>query len=288
MTQLVTASGMPVHPIGIGTWGISSRENKQTYDALANIGYKNVEPYLGNEKAEIEGLKYSLLAGQNYIDTAGLYGAGYTNEVVGMAIAGVLDKVPRERMFVAHNVWKSDYGRVKPMVELALEKLGIEYFDVAGPHSPHTTDWDTPPWQSAMRDISELIDEGLVLGASVSNFSAIDIEEAEQIIGNQVITAQMGFSVLDRKDQLLDNCKDRHIQVVGYQALRGRVLQNPVVTDIAESHGVSSAEVGLAYVIHRGVLPITKSTDPRHIDTNLKATHLALTNEEMNRLSRTT
>ena len=68
---LTTVNGDPVHPIGIGTWDIASRANRE----LPEGHYRNVEAVRGNEAAEIEGIRYSLELGQNHIDCAELYGS---------------------------------------------------------------------------------------------------------------------------------------------------------------------------------------------------------------------
>ena len=68
-----------LHPIGIGTWDIGSKRNPET---------GSVDPIKGSEDKEIEAIRYCLSKGQNHIDTAELYGSGYTDEIVGRAIAG--------------------------------------------------------------------------------------------------------------------------------------------------------------------------------------------------------
>jgi len=79
---LQTKSGKPLHPIGIGTWNISG-----IFEADPSAKYKGARAVYGREEAEIEALRYSLGKGQNHIDCAELYGAFYTDEVMGRAIA---------------------------------------------------------------------------------------------------------------------------------------------------------------------------------------------------------
>lgn len=243
------------------------------------------EPVYGNENLEILGLTYSLQHGQNYLDTAGLYGAGYTNEVLGRALATA--GVPRADLLIAHNVWKSDNGRVSQMVKEHLGKLGIDYFDVVGPHSPHTQGWDVPLWQSTMEDFASLKEAGLIRGVGVSNFSIEQIEEAERLLGFPVTTAQAGYSVVDQGDkkrELNRYCNEKNIQFIGYQALSGGVIKDDIIREIAADHEVSPAQVGLAFVMHEGVLPITKSLDPTHIKDNIAAASLILESPEIDAL----
>lgn len=285
MNHLRTASGQEVFPIGMGSYNIASWENPATAERLRTTGYKNVEPIYGNEDNEIASLRYGLEHGQNYLDTAGIYGGGYTNVIIGRALAGI--QKSREDLFISHNVWKSDFDDVHEMVETHLGKLGIDYFDVAGPHSPHTQGWDVPPWQATMEDFASLKAEGLIRGVSVSNFSVDQIEEAERILGFPVTTAQAGFSVLDQgetKRELRDYSDDKGIQYVGYWTLNGGVLQNDTVREVAAAHEVSPARAALAFVLGEKVLPIVKSTNPNHIDDNIAAVSLELTESEIEAL----
>jgi 2,5-diketo-D-gluconate reductase B len=285
MNTLSTTSGKDVFPVGIGTFNIASRENPDTEASLRYKGYKNVEPVRGNEGFEIFGVQYSLQHCQNYLDTAGLYGAGYTDEVLGWALDGA--GVERDGLFVAHNVWKCDYGDVRSAIEQHLAMLGVNFFDVAGPHSPDTKGWKVPLWQSTMEDFAVLKEEGLIRGVSVSNFSVKEIEEAERLLGFPVTTAQAGYSVLDqgvKKRELRDYCNSKGIQFIGYRALSGGVIKDETVREIAAEHEVSPAQVGLAFVIHEGVLPITKSLAPAHIKDNIAAAELVLSQSEVDRI----
>jgi len=91
-----TKSNKPLFPIGIGTWMVAG-----DFSADPTAKYKGATPRYGNEAAEIEALRYSIAKGQNHIDCAELYGAFYTDEVVGRSIAGL----PREDLYIADKLW---------------------------------------------------------------------------------------------------------------------------------------------------------------------------------------
>lgn len=90
---IATKSGRILFPIGIGTWNINSIFKPGNPFAK----FKGTESVFGNEKANIEAIRYSILKGQNHIDCAELYGAFYTDEVVGKALEGQ----KREELFIA-------------------------------------------------------------------------------------------------------------------------------------------------------------------------------------------
>lgn len=274
---LQTKSGKQLHPIGIGTWNISSELN---LDPSAK--YK-AKPKYGHEEAEIEALRYSLDNGQNHIDCAELYGGFYTDEVVGRAIASY----PREDLFITDKLWKSSVGKgqVRPTVEQMLKKLDTDYIDLLYIHAP----WEGITWQEAIPQIDELIDEGIVRYFGVSNFTIEQMQEAQAIAKHPITANQMNFNVLykDEVDQVFrDFCKQHDIQIVAYQPIkRQEVLGNETVKAIAAAHDATPAQVALAWLIQTGALPIPKAINKAHIDENLAAVNLKLTADEVTRLA---
>lgn len=275
--KLQTKSGKQVHPIGIGTWNISS-----VFEANPSEKYRGTRAIQGNEEAEIEALRYSLSKSQNHIDCAELYGAFYTDEVVGRAIAGS----PREDLFIADKLWKTSVAKeqVRPTVEQMLQKLGTDYIDLLYIHAP----WEGINWQEAIPQIDELIDEGLVRHFGVSNFTIENMQEAQKIAKHPIVANQMNFNVLykDEVDQdFRDFCKQQSIQIVAYQPIkRQEVLENKVVQRVAAAHNATPAQVALAWLVQVGALPIPKAVNKAHIDENLKALEITFTNNEMDEL----
>ncbi|HEU4914307.1 MAG TPA: aldo/keto reductase [Candidatus Saccharimonadales bacterium] len=273
--KLQTKSGKALSPIGIGTWNISS-----VFEADPSAKYMGAQAVHGNEDAEIDALRYSLEKGQNHIDCAELYGAFYTDEVVGRAIAGF----PREDLFIADKLWKTSVGRgkVRPSVEQMLAKLGTDYIDLLYIHDA----WDQ--WQDAIPQIDELIDQGVVRYFGVSNFTIEQMQEARKIAKHPLAANQMNFNVLYKGEvsrAFRDFCKQHDIQIVAYQPTkRQEVLGNDIVQAIAAAHNAAPAQVALAWLLQVGALPIPKATNKAHIDENLKSTELKLTDEEIAKL----
>ncbi|HEY4160980.1 MAG TPA: aldo/keto reductase [Candidatus Saccharimonadales bacterium] len=270
-----TKSGLPLFPIGIGTWDISSR--RKSNDPAAKYG--GTEAVLGNEAAEIESLRYSLAKGQNHIDCAELYGAFYTDEVVGRALAGH----KREDVYIADKLWKTSVGKglVRPTVEHMLEKLGTDYLDMLYIHAP----WEDAPWQEAVPQIDELIDEGIVRDFGVSNFTVAKLEQTLLIAGHPITANQMNYNVL-HKTEVDENfrafCTEHGIQIVAYQPVkRQEVLASETIRKIAGAHSATPAQVALAWLLAKDALPIPKAVQKAHIDENIQATHLALDRAEM-------
>lgn len=273
-----TKSGKPLFPVGIGTWNIASFNNPDNQDST----YRGVEPKHGNEESEIEAVRYSISKGQNHIDCAEMYGGFYTDEVVGRA----LKEQKREDLFIADKLWKTSVakGHVRPTVEKMFAKLGTDYLDMLYIHAP----WPDVPWQQAIPQIDELIDEGLVRHFGVSNFTVADMQQALSVAKHPVTANQMKYNVLykDEVDANFQNfCMKNDIKVVAYQPIkRGDVLYNPVILEIAKSHYATPAQIALAWLLTKGTLPIPKSTDKKHIDENLASLEITLSATEMVKL----
>jgi 2,5-diketo-D-gluconate reductase B len=276
---LKTRSHKPVYPIGIGTWGIASRVNPENLDSK----YRGVEPVRGQEDAAIEAIRYSVANGQNHIDCAELYGGFYTDEVVGQAINGSL----REDLYLADKLWKNSVarGHTRPTVEKMLEKLGTDYLDLLYIHAP----WEDAPWREAIEQIDELIDEGIVRQFGISNFNLEQMREAAALARHPVSANQMNFNVLHQDEvdsPFRQFCSLHDIQVVAYQPVkRQEVLRDQALQNIASNYGATPAQIALAWLLKMNTLPIPKAATKAHIDENLKAVEINLSDDDIHELT---
>lgn len=264
-----TKSGKSLHPIGIGTWLIAG-----SYEFDPNDKYKGAKPAPGNEPQEIEAIQYSLSKGQNHIDCAELYGGFYTDEVVGKALAGT----SREDLYVADKLWKSSVGAglARPTVEQMLTKLGTDYLDMLYIHNA----FDDAPWQEAIPQIDQLIDEGIVRHFGVSNFTVEQMQETMQLAKHPITANQMHYNLLHKEEvdkAFFDFINQNDIQLVAYQPVkRKEVLANEIVQQIAQKHEATPAQVALAWLLTKNALPIPKAVQKQHIDENIAAVDLVL------------
>lgn len=274
-----TKSGKPVFPIGIGTWNIGG-----TFKVNPRAKYKGAEPNCDNEEAEIEAIRYSISKGQNHIDCAELYGAFHTDEVVGKAIAGR----KREDLYIADKLWRTSVGKglVRPTVQEMLRKLGTSYLDMLYIHAP----WDDVAWQEAIPQIDELIDEGIVHDFGVSNFTVANMEQALQIAKHPIVANQMNYNVLYKDEvskEFQDYCRENNIQIIAYQPVkRQEVLGDKNIQEIAKAHNATPAQVAIAWLLAQGALPIPKAINKAHIDENVEAISVRLSEEELELLSK--
>lgn len=273
-----TKSGAPLFPIGIGTWNVSSR--RPSNDPVAKYG--GTEAAFGNEEAEVEALRYAFSKGQNHIDCAELYGAFYTDEVVGRALAGL----KREDVYIADKLWKTSVGKglVRPTVERMLKKLGTDYLDMLYIHAP----WEDAPWQEAIAQIDALIDEGIVRDFGVSNFTVDQMKQTLSLATHPLVANQMQYNVLYKTevdDTFRSFCKQHHIQIIAYQPIkRQEVLANEVVKKIAGMRNATPAQVALAWLLSKDTFPIPKAIQKSHIDENVQAIEVELMPDDIREL----
>nr|MDQ3823532.1 aldo/keto reductase [Actinomycetota bacterium] len=125
--------------------------------------------------------------GINWIDTAAAYGFGHAEEVVGEAVAQLPE---RERPYVFTKcglVWEEDANTVSNLLspesirrecEASLRRLRVEAIDLYQFHWPT---WDDTPVDESWATMAELVDEGKVRAAGLSNFTVEDVERCEPV-----------------------------------------------------------------------------------------------------------
>lgn len=263
-----TIGDREVHPIGIGTWGMGG---DRLSDGNPYADYRD-------DEREIEAIRYSLAQGQNHIDTAQLYGAGHTEEIVGEAIAGT----DRERLFVATKVWRTHSLRnaVPRAAEESLRKLRIDAIDLLYVHAP----WDAIPMEEYIGGLNDAVDAGLAKALGVSNFTADQLERAVSMSRHPIVANQVHYNLLARSsvdERMRGLCSQHGISIVAYRPVERRMLadhaESAAVLDAAADIGCTPAQLAIAWLISQPhVVTIPKASTPEHIDENLGAIRVAI------------
>ncbi|HEX6684970.1 MAG TPA: aldo/keto reductase [Candidatus Limnocylindrales bacterium] len=242
----MTSKQMPL--IGFGTWQATGRR-----------GY--------------EATRYALEIGYRHIDTATMYG----NEAeVGRALRD--SGVPREEVYLTTKLPPSRQGHERSTLEGSLRALGVDSVDMWLIHWPPRDSLKV--WQQFIA----LQEAGLTHGIGVSNYSTRQLDELIKATGvtPQVNQIEWAPSLYDAKRAA--EHQQRGIILEGYSALRNTNLSNPVLTEIAEVHGVSTAQVVLRWHIEHGFVAIPKSVTPQRIAANFDVFGFALTDNEVARI----
>jgi 2,5-diketo-D-gluconate reductase B len=241
----------PLPPVGLGTMGI---EDPTVVETAIELGYR-------------------------HLDTAQIY----ENEaVVGEAIAE--SDVPREALLVATKLWVTDLAAddVGPSVQESLDRLGLEYVDLLYVHRPRGA-YDPA---GTLPALDALVEEGLVRGIGLSNFSVEALETAREHLESPVAAHQVEHHPLFWREELVADAREHGHPLVAYAPLAsGKAFDLPAVREAAEAHGVSPAGICLAWALAReGVVVVPKASSETHLRANLEATDLRLSDAEVDRI----
>ncbi|MFB6085976.1 MAG: aldo/keto reductase [Halodesulfurarchaeum sp.] len=232
--------------LGIGTW-----ENTDP-DACENA------------------VKTALEMGYRHVDTAQAYG----NEAdVGRGIAAA--DVDRDDVFLATKVWIDSLAPedVHRTTRESLDKLGVDAVDLLYVHWPA----DTYDPEETLSAFVELREEGLTEHIGVSNFEPRHLETAQEALGEDPFANQVEMHPLLPRRDLREAMADMDTEIVAYSPLaRGQVFDVPEISAVADRHGVSEAQVSLAWLAEKGVTAIPKATSRAHIADNWRSLDLEL------------
>ncbi|QSO50854.1 aldo/keto reductase [Alicyclobacillus curvatus] len=222
----------------------------------------------------IHSVRTALEYGYRSIDTAKLYA---NEEGVGKAIRE--SGVPREEIFVTTKLWNTDQGYDSTLdaFEASRRRLGLEYLDLYLIHWPGQS-----KFKETWKAFEKLYKDGLVRAIGVSNFHVHHLQSL--LADAEIVPAvnQIEFHPRLTQVEVREFCQSRDIQVEAWSPLmRGKLLDNPTVTRIAEAHGKSPAQVILRWDLDHAVVTIPKSTHANRIQENADVFDFSLNDDEI-------
>jgi len=230
------------------------------------------------DQVVVDSVSNALDLGYRLIDTAQIYG----NEAeVGQAIAA--SGVPRSALFLTTKVWTEHLAkdRVIPSLKDSLAKLRTDQVDLTLIH------WPSPgqavPLADTLGALMEAKAQGLTQQIGVSNFNIALLQESIGVVGAaSIATLQIELSPYLQNRRLADFARSQGIHITSYMTLAyGKVLQDPVIRQIAQQHSATPAQVALAWALQLGYAVIPSSTRRANLQGNLLARQLRLTDEDM-------
>ena len=226
----------------------------------------------------LESVKAAIKAGYRSIDTAALY---QNEEGVGQGIKE--SGVPREELFITTKVWNSDQreDRVLEAFETSLQKLGLEYVDLYLIHWPVKE-----KYKQSWKVLEKLYKEGRIRAIGVSNFQIHHLEDLMADAEIKPMVNQVELHPLFAQLELHEYCKKQEIQIEAWAPLgQGRLLDNPVLQDIASSHHKSIAQVILRWDIQNEIVTIPKSVRESRIIENANIFDFTLSESDMEKIN---
>ena len=232
---------------------------------------------------EVRALQHGIDLGMTLIDTAEMYGDGGAEKVVGKAIAGRRDAVYLVSKVLPFNASRA--GTVKAC-EASLKRLQVERIDLYLLH------WrGTHPFAATIDAMETLIDQGKIGAWGVSNLDLDDMQELlEQDNGHHVQVNQVLYNLSRRgvEFDLLPFGAEQNIALMAYSPIeQGRILKDAALAAVAKRHGVTPAQVALAWTLRRpGVISIPKASTVQHVQDNRACLDLILDATDLAELDR--
>lgn len=239
---------------------------------------------------EVRALQQGLELGMTLIDTAEMYAEGGAEKVVGDALA---DR--RDQAFVVSKLYPWNAGRDSAIAacEASLSRLGTDYLDLYLLHWPGGT-----PLDETLEAFERLREAGKIRRFGVSNFDVDDMAELHDLPGGDACAVNQVLYHLGSRGiehSLRPWQREHDIPLMGYcplaqgGRLRDNLLGHPDVRAMAEQHGLSAAQVLLAWAIRptaglRDMIAIPKAVQPAHVRDNAAALEVILEDDALARL----
>ena len=227
----------------------------------------------------------AIAAGYRHIDTAKVY----ENEVgVGQGIKAA--GVPREELFVTSKLWNTDrgYEATKAAFQASLDRLGLDYLDLYLIHWPanekqfgaDAAKINAETW----RAMEELYEAGKIRAIGLSNFMPHHVAELLKTAKIKPMVDQIEVHPGWTHAEEIKKLQAMDIVVEAWGPLGGQgatVLVDPTMQKIAATHGKSTAQVSLRWILQQGGVPLPKSVHVDRLKQNMELFDFELSNEEM-------
>lgn len=287
MQYLIFSNGDEMPALGLGTWKAAPGEVYEAVRTAISLGYR-------------------------HFDCAAIYG----NEAeIGQAFADAFEEgdVIREDLWVTSKLWNSSHLRddVRPAMEKTLADLHLDYLDLYLMHWPLALKpgvgfprkgedfllLTEAPLEVTWEEMEKLANDGLARHIGVSNFNIATLEQLMKGARIKPEMNQVEMHPFLPQHKLVAYCKQAGMHLTAYSPLgsgdrpAGRkkgtepvLMAHETIKSIAEAHGMTPAQILLAWQVNRGVAVIPKSTNEGRMNLNLEAAYIELSPKEMGRI----
>ncbi|MGH0052106.1 MAG: aldo/keto reductase [Sphaerochaetaceae bacterium] len=242
------SNGVMIPKIGLGTWLIADKDVTQVVKDAVRIGYR-------------------------HIDTA----QAYRNERgVGEGIRSC--KVSRNELFVTTKLAAEikSYKKAVSAIDGSLKKLGLDYIDMMIIHSPK-------PWmkfkgserffegnREAWRALEDAYTAGKLRAIGLSNFEKEDIDNILSSCRIKPMVNQILAHISNFPRELVQYTQEQGLLVEAYSPIgHGELFKNESIVKMAETYQVSVPQLAIRFALQLGLLPLPKTADPIHLETNI-------------------
>ena len=296
MKKLFSAALTAVLLIGLAAFGSQASAAQETgmFDlekgtVLLNSGYEMPVLGLGMfslSSAQAENSTYwALKAGFRLIDTARIYG---NEAAVGKGLQRAIEEgiVTREEVFITTKMWTADYSNGDAAITASLERLGVDYIDLMILHHSQPAN-DVQAYQAMERAVAA----GKLRSIGLSNYyEPNDFDRLVNAVSIKPALLQNETHPYHQSTVMKEHIAQYGTVMESWFPLGGRgntqtLFNDPVISGIAEAHGVSSAQVIIRWHLQAGNICIPGSSNEQHIIEDYDVWKFELTEEEMNQMA---
>jgi pyridoxine 4-dehydrogenase len=224
--------------------------------------------------------------GVNLIDTADSYGPEVSELLIAEALHpypdGLVVATKGGLLRTSSGAWPPD-GRpehLREACEGSLRRLRVDRIDLYQLHAPDPQ----VPFEESVGELGRLRAEGKIRHVGLSNVSVEQLSRGQELV--EIVSVQNRYSLADRKwAEVLDECERQGIAFLPWYPLAVGRLAEPggSLGRIADAHGATPAQVALAWLLARSpvVVPIPGTASVAHLEENVAAASLVLSDEEL-------
>jgi len=249
-----TVNDITIPALGFGTWPLKGADCARAVSTALQTGYR-------------------------HIDTAAMY---ENEDGVGDGVRA--SGVARDDIHITTKVWHDRLSRSDLLQSArdSLDRLKLDHVDLLLVHWP-TQD---VPLSETIGALLEARSMGLTRSVGVSNFPSALLREAQHLAGGALVTNQVEYHPFLSQKTLLSAASELGMTLSAYCPIaKGKVNNDPVMTEIAAAHGKSPVQVTLRWLLQQeGVIAVPKSGTPERIKANFEVFDFELSEEDMSRI----
>src|SRR5712675_3627562 len=228
-------------------------------------------------------LRRAVELGVDFIDTADSYGPYVSEELIAEALfpyqAGLVIATKGGWNRPGPDQWTHDASpsHLRKAVEGSLKRLRLDRIEVYQLHIPDPV----VSFEASMETLAQLRNEGKIRLIGLSNVTQEHVERARKIV--PIVSVQNRYSFADREwDYVVDYCERNGIAFIPWFPLGAGRVAGDVLERIARAHQATPMQVAIAWLLRRSphMLPIPGTSSVEHLEENVAATSLRLTDEE--------
>lgn len=243
-----------------------------------------------NDKKEaIRVLKRAVELGIDFIDTADSYGPNVSEELIAEALhpyqEGLVIGTKGGLTRSGPNEWhiNSQPDHLRKALEGSLHRLKLEKIDL---YQLHRVDPDVP-FEKTLEFLQTIQEEGLVKHIGLSEVSVDQIKKAQEYV--KVVSVQNKYSVENRQwEKELAYCREQNMAFIPWNPMNaGNLEAMHTLKEVAEKHDASPHQIALSWLLHHApnILLIPGTSKVKHLEENVKAADISLSQEEMEKLN---